>query len=55
MGLTRHLYRAARLSNDLGALASRDPGRIANRAKNKAVGRGAARLGLWRRLWGRWL
>jgi hypothetical protein len=41
------LYRAARISNDIGAAASGNPRRIARRAKNVALGR----AGVWRRLW----
>lgn len=51
MSITRSLYRAARLSNDLGTLASGNPRRVARRAKNKAVGRALGRGGIWRRLW----
>lgn len=49
--LTRSLYRAARLSNDVETLASGDRKRIARRAKNKALGRALGRSGIWRRLW----
>lgn len=49
--LTSQLYRAARVSNDLGALASGNPRRVARRAKNVAVGRALGRAGVWRRLW----
>jgi muconolactone delta-isomerase len=49
--LTSQLYRAARLSNNLSALASGDPKRIARRAKNLTVGKALARAGVWRRLW----
>jgi muconolactone delta-isomerase len=48
---TSTLYRAARLSNTIGAAASGHPRRIATRAKNIAVGRALARAGVWRRLW----
>lgn len=51
MSLTRNLYRAARLSNDVGTLASGNPRRIARRAKNKALGRALGRAGVWRKLW----
>ena len=55
MSLVRDLYRAARIANDITTVASGKPGRIANRAKNKVVGRSLARGGVWRKLWGRWL
>src|SRR6478672_3200168 len=46
-----NLYTVARTVNTLSALASGDPGRIARRARNVAVGRMLARGGAWRRLW----
>jgi hypothetical protein len=49
--LTSELYRAARLSNDIGAFASGNPRRVARRAKNVIVGRAFGRAGVWRRLW----
>ncbi len=49
--ITSQLYRAARLSNTLGAVASGKPRRIARRARNIAVGRTLARAGVWRWLW----
>ncbi len=49
--LTSQLYRAARVSNDLSALASGNPDRIARRARNKIVGRALGRAGVWRKLW----
>lgn len=49
--MTRWLFRLARLAADLTALLSGDPKKIARRGKNKAVGRGLARAGFWRRLW----
>ena len=48
---TSQLYRAARLSNNLSAIASGNPRRVARRAKNVAVGRALGRAGVWRRLW----
>ena len=48
---TSQLYRAARLSDSLGALASGNPRRVATRGKNIAVGRLLGRAGVWRRLW----
>jgi hypothetical protein len=44
------LFRAARRVDDLEALASGDPRRVARRAKNKVVGRLLARAGFWPRL-----
>jgi hypothetical protein len=49
--LTSQLYRAARLSNNLSALASGNPRRVARRAKNVLVGRALGMAGVWRRLW----
>ena len=49
--LTSQLYRAARLSNSLGAIASGSPRRVATRAKNVALGRALGRAGVFRRLW----
>jgi hypothetical protein len=51
MNLTSWLYRLARLSADARAVSSADPKKLTRRAKNKLVGRGMARAGLWRRLW----
>jgi len=48
---TSTLYRAARLSNNISAVASGHPQRIARRAKNVVVGRALGRAGVWRRLW----
>lgn len=48
---TSMLYRATRLSNTIGAVASGHPKRIARRAKNIAVGRALSKAGVWRRLW----
>jgi hypothetical protein len=52
MNLTRMLFHAARLSATVGTIASGHPRRIARRAKNLAVGRALARVGVWRALWG---
>lgn len=41
--LTSQLYRAARISNNLSAIASGNPRRMARRAKNVAVGRALGR------------
>ncbi len=51
--LTSQLYRAARTSNNISALASGNPRRVARRARNVAVGRGLGgrRAGVWRQLW----
>ncbi|MCJ7491002.1 MAG: hypothetical protein MUP15_02415 [Dehalococcoidia bacterium] len=45
------LYRPAGTTNDMSALASGNPKRIARRTKNKAVGRLLAGNKAWRRLW----
>ena len=44
--ITKFLYRATRISNDLGALFSLSPSRMGRRLANKAIGRK-----LVRRLW----
>jgi len=49
MKLTRFLYRAARVSNDVNAATH--PKRLRRRVKNKLVGRALGRAGVWRRLW----
>ena len=48
---TSQLYRAARISNNISAVASGKPRRVATRAKNVTVGRTLAKAGVWRRLW----
>jgi hypothetical protein len=50
--LTGQLFRAARLSATLGAVASGNPKRIARRAVNVAVGRSLAKAGVWKFIWG---
>ena len=52
MGIVDTLYRAARTANTGSAIAACKLEGIARRAKNIAIGRGLARVGFWRRLWG---
>jgi hypothetical protein len=56
--LTSALYRAARLSASARAVRrsvrTGNPYYIARRARNIAIGRTAARAGVWRALWGKW-
>lgn len=49
--LTSQLFRAARISDNLSAIASGNPRRAARRAKNVTLGRALGRAGVWRRLW----
>jgi hypothetical protein len=49
--LTSSLYRAARLSNNISAIASGNPRRVARRAKNITLGRAMGKAGFWRRIW----
>jgi hypothetical protein len=49
--LTSQLYRAARISNNISAIASGNPRRVARRAKNVALGRALGRGGFWHWLW----
>jgi hypothetical protein len=51
VSITSTLYRAARASATVSALASGKPRRIATRGKNIVVGRALAKAGVWRRLW----
>lgn len=51
MNITSSLFKAARLSASVSALASGNPKRIQRRAKNILVGRMLGRAGVWRRLW----
>ena len=48
---TSRLYRAARISNNISAIASGNPRRVARRAKNVALDRALGRGGFWRWLW----
>jgi hypothetical protein len=48
--LAAKLFRLARQVEDVEALASGDPTRMARRAKNKVVGRLLGRVGFWHRL-----
>ena len=50
-GFVSEMYRAARLANDVSALASGNPSRIARRARTTIVGRALGRAGVWRSLW----
>jgi hypothetical protein len=52
-GLVSQLYQTARLANDVSAIISGNPHRMARRVKNRIVGRAMVRTGLWRLLWGR--
>lgn len=49
--LTSQLFRAARVSADISAIVSGNPARIVRRAKNKTVGRGLAKAGVFKALW----
>lgn len=49
--LTSQLYRAARPSNSISAIASGSPRRVTRGAKNVLIGRSFWRAGIWRRLW----
>jgi hypothetical protein len=49
---TSDLYRAARISNNLSAIASGNPRRMTHRARNVAIGRALfGRRGLLRGVW----
>jgi hypothetical protein len=49
--LSSQLFQAARLMDDVEAVESGQPKRIARRAKNVMLGRAFGRAGIWRRLW----
>lgn len=49
--MSTKLFKAARVVDDVEAVESGNPKRIARRAKNIAVGRAFGRAGVWRRLW----
>lgn len=49
--LTNDLQQAAKFSRDVDAIASGSPRRMANRAKNRVIGRALAKTGFWRWLW----
>ena len=51
MKLSRLLWAWSRKTRDLEAISSGDPNNIARRSKNKVLGRGLGRAGVWRRLW----
>lgn len=51
MSLTSQLFRAARVSATVTAIASGDPSKAARRARNIVIGRALARAGVWRALW----
>jgi hypothetical protein len=51
--LSSQLFRAARIADDVEAVESGNPKRIARRAKNVVLGRALGRAGVWRKLWGR--
>lgn len=50
--LSSQLFRAARIADDVEAVESGNPRRVARRARNVAVGRTLARAGFWRALFG---
>jgi hypothetical protein len=49
--LSSKLFRAARVVDDVEAVETGDPKRMARRAKNVAVGKALGKAGVWRRLW----
>ena len=49
--LRSSLYKAARLLDDVQAVASADRKKIQRQVKNKAIGKAAGIAGFWRALW----
>lgn len=49
--LASRLFRLARRVDDVEAVTSGNPKRVARRVKNKVIGRLLARVGFWRGLW----
>ena len=49
--LSSQLFTAARVADDVEAVASGNPKRMERRAKNVIVGRALGRAGMWRKLW----
>ena len=49
--LSSQLFRAARVADDMEAVASGNPKRMERRAGNVIVGRALGRAGVWRKLW----
>jgi hypothetical protein len=49
--LSSQLFRAARITDDIEAVSSGNPRRVARRTKNVVVGRALGGAGVWRRLW----
>lgn len=50
MGVVSSMYRAARIANNISAVAN--PKRAPRRVKNIVVGRALGRAGVWKKLWG---
>lgn len=49
--LSSQLFKAARTMDNIEAIGSGNPRRVARRAKNVTLGRALGRGGVWRRLW----
>lgn len=50
--LSSRMFSAARLTDDIESFGSGEPERMARRGKNVAIGRSAAKGGVWRRIFG---